>query len=77
MQLYDFEVLNGDEIIAAEPAVPLCDTRAAWPKIAKIAKKITLPGCRIRVRAQPARRSFSSARPLHNVTPTRASLPEK
>ena len=52
MQLYDFEVLNGDEIIAAEPAVPLCDTRAAWPKIAKIAKKITLPGCRIRVREQ-------------------------
>ena len=49
MQLYDFEVLNGEEIIAAEPAVLLCDTRAAWPKIAKIAKKITLPGCRIRV----------------------------
>ena len=52
MQLYDFEVLNGEEIIAAEPAVPLCDARAAWPKIAKIAKKITLPGCRIRVREQ-------------------------
>jgi hypothetical protein len=52
MQLYDFEVLNGEEIIAAEPAVPLGDTRAAWPKIAKIAKKITLPGCRIRVRQQ-------------------------
>jgi hypothetical protein len=45
-------VLNGDEIIAAESAVPLCDTRAAWPKIANIAKKITLRGCRIRVREQ-------------------------
>jgi hypothetical protein len=52
MQLYDFEVLNGEEIVAAEPAVPLSDARAAWPKIAKIAKKITLPGCRIRVREQ-------------------------
>ena len=52
MQLYDFEVLNGDEIIAAEPAVALCDTRAAWPKIAKIARRITRPGCRIRVREQ-------------------------
>ena len=52
MQFYDFEVLKGEEIIAAEPSVPLPDTRAAWPKIAKIAEKITLPGCRIRVREQ-------------------------
>jgi hypothetical protein len=52
MQFYDFEVLKGEEIISAEPSVPLLDTRAAWPKIAKIAMKITLPGCRIRVREQ-------------------------
>jgi hypothetical protein len=52
VQHYSFEVLKGDEIIAAEPRVPLLDTRAAWPKIAKIAKKITVPGCRIRVREQ-------------------------
>ena len=52
MQFYDFEVLKGEEIIAAEPSVPLPDTRAAWPKIAKIATTITLPGCRIRVREQ-------------------------
>jgi hypothetical protein len=45
-------VLKGEEIIAAEASVLLPDTRAAWPKIAKIAKKITLPGCRIRVREQ-------------------------
>jgi hypothetical protein len=52
VQFYDFEVLKGEEIIAAERSVPLPDTRAAWPKIAKIAKKITLSGCRIRVREQ-------------------------
>jgi len=50
VQFYDFEVLKGEEIIAAELSVPLHDTRAAWPKIAKIAKRISLPGCRIRVR---------------------------
>jgi hypothetical protein len=52
MQFYSFEVLKGDEIIVAEPRVPLLDTRAAWPKIARIAQKITVPGCRIRVREQ-------------------------
>jgi hypothetical protein len=52
MPLYDFEVLKGEEIIAAEPGVLLLDTRAAWPKIARMAKRISLPGCRIRVREQ-------------------------
>ena len=52
MQFYSFEVLKGEEVIAAEPFVPLLDTRAAWPKIARMAKKITMPGCRIRVREQ-------------------------
>jgi hypothetical protein len=52
MEFYDFEVLKGEEIIATEPSVPLHDTRAAWPKIAKMAKQIKLPGCRIRVREQ-------------------------
>ena len=51
MQLYQFEVLKGEEVISAEPAVPLI-TKAAWPKIAKLAKSINLPGCRIRVREQ-------------------------
>ena len=52
MQLYQFEVLKGEEVISAEPAVPLYNTKAAWPKIAKLAKSINLPGCRIRVREQ-------------------------
>ena len=52
MPLYDFEILKGEEIIAAEPGVLLLDTRAAWPKIARMAKRISLPGCRIRVREQ-------------------------
>jgi hypothetical protein len=52
MQLYQFEVLRGEDIIAVEPSVPLHNTKAAWPKIIKMAKSINLPGCRIRVREQ-------------------------
>ena len=52
MQLYNFEVLSGEDIVAVQHSVPLHDTKAAWPKIAKIAKSISLPGCRIRVREQ-------------------------
>jgi hypothetical protein len=52
VQFYDFEVLKGEEIIAIEPSVPLLDTRGAWPRIAKMSKRISLPGCRIRVRDQ-------------------------
>ena len=52
MQLYQFEVLKGEEVISAEPSVPLHDTKAVWPKIAKLAKSIKLPGCLIRVREQ-------------------------
>jgi hypothetical protein len=50
MQVYNFEVLNGEDVIAVQPSVPLRDTKAAWPKIAKIAKSISLPHCLIRVR---------------------------
>jgi len=35
MQLYNCEVLKGEEVIATEPSVPLNDPKAAWPKIAK------------------------------------------
>jgi hypothetical protein len=52
MQLYQFEVLKGEEVISAEPAVLLQNTKAAWPKIAKLARSISSPGCRIRVREQ-------------------------
>jgi hypothetical protein len=50
MQLYNFEVLSGEDVVAVQPSVPLRDTRAAWPKIVKIAKSVGLPNCRIRVR---------------------------
>jgi hypothetical protein len=49
---YDFEVLQGDEVIASERAVALDSARAAWPKILKLASDLDLPGCRIRVREQ-------------------------
>ena len=52
MQLYQFEVLRGEDVISVEPSVPLYNTKAAWPKIIKMAKSIKLPGCRIRVREQ-------------------------
>lgn len=52
MQFYNFEVLRGEDVIAVQPSVPLRDIKSAWPKIAKIARSISLPGCRIRVREQ-------------------------
>ena len=52
MQLYQFEVLRGEEVISAELSVPLSNTKAAWPKISKLAKSIKSPGYRIRVREQ-------------------------
>jgi hypothetical protein len=50
VELYDFEVLRGEEVIAAEQSIPLYSPRAAWPKIIKLAKSLNLPGCRIRVK---------------------------
>jgi hypothetical protein len=50
VELYDFEVLSGDEIITAERSVPLYGPRAAWPKIVKLAKRLKHPGYRIRVK---------------------------
>jgi hypothetical protein len=52
VELYDFEVLRGDEVISAERSVPLYSPRAAWPKIIKLAKSLKAPGCRIRVKEQ-------------------------
>jgi hypothetical protein len=49
---YDFEVLKGEEVIAAERSVPLYSPKAAWPRIIKLAKGLTLGGCRIRVKEQ-------------------------
>ena len=50
MQSYDFEIVKGDETILAERSIWLRDTRAAWPRIAKLAKSVASPGCLIRVR---------------------------
>lgn len=50
MPRYNFEVLNRDEVVFSEPSVVLDDARAVWPKIKKLAKRVALPGCRIRVR---------------------------
>ena len=52
MQFYDFEVLRGDEVIAAERAVALDNSRAAWPKVIGLAEGVEADGCRIRVREQ-------------------------
>jgi hypothetical protein len=52
VQFYDFEVLQGDDVIAAERAVALDDSRAAWPKVIGLAKGLPSQGCRIRVREQ-------------------------
>jgi hypothetical protein len=52
MELFDFEVLRGDETIAATRSVPLPDQSAAWPRIATLAKTVAEPGCRIRVTNQ-------------------------
>jgi hypothetical protein len=50
VEYYDFEVIKGDVVISAETFVALENSRAAWPKVLKIAHKLDLPGCRIRVR---------------------------
>ena len=52
MQYFDFEVLQGDDVIVAERAVALDDSRAAWPKVVGMASALDMPGCRIRVREQ-------------------------
>jgi hypothetical protein len=49
MHLYDFEVLRDGAVIAAKRAIRLPDTRAAWPEIARLAKRFDEPGCKIRV----------------------------
>jgi hypothetical protein len=47
---YDFEILQDDNVIAAETSVPLDSPRAAWPKIIDLANTLDLPGGSIRVR---------------------------
>ncbi len=49
MRVYDFEVLKDGAVIAATRSLALADIRAAWPLIAKLAKRFE-PGCKIRVK---------------------------
>ena len=43
-------MLRDGAVIAAEQTVALPDTRAAWPKIAELAKAFDEPGHKIRVK---------------------------
>ena len=52
MNTYDFEVIKGEEIIAAERSVPLYSPKAAWPRVVSLARSLGLTGCRIRVKEQ-------------------------
>jgi hypothetical protein len=47
-----FVVQEGRKLLRSNPRFPSSNTKAAWPKIAKMAKSINLPGCRIGVREQ-------------------------
>jgi hypothetical protein len=50
MGVYDFEVLKDGAVVAAKQTIALPDTRAAWPKIAELAKTFHEPGHKIRVK---------------------------
>jgi hypothetical protein len=58
MMRYHFEVLSGDQIVAAERSVALPSPRAAWPWIARIARKAHPPTHRIRVTNQSGETMF-------------------
>ena len=55
MHLYDFEVLNDGAVVATERDVRLHDARAAWPEVARLARRHDQPGCKIRVKDQTGR----------------------
>jgi hypothetical protein len=52
VQRYDFEVMEGDETVAAERSVELSSPTAVWSRIAELAKALYAPGRTIRVRNQ-------------------------
>jgi len=54
MRVYDFEVLKDGAVIAATRSLALADIRAAWPEIAKLAKRFEA-GCKIRVKDEAGR----------------------
>jgi hypothetical protein len=58
MMRYHFDVLSGENIVAAERSVALPCPTAAWPWIARIAKKAHPPNRRIRVTDQSGETVF-------------------
>ncbi len=55
MLLYDFEVLKDGAVVAIERAVLLHDARAAWPEVARLARRYDERGCKIRVKDESGR----------------------
>ena len=51
MQLYNFEVLNGDRLVSGAQATMSC-ARSTWRRIAGLALEATDPSWRIRVTDQ-------------------------
>lgn len=49
IELYDFAVLNGDEVIVKEESIALPDMKAAWSQVERLARSVDEKGCRIRV----------------------------
>ena len=52
MTTYNFNVLNGDETVAAIQSVILGNSRAIWPKVAELAWSVGEAGGQIRVTDQ-------------------------
>jgi protein-disulfide isomerase-like protein with CxxC motif len=52
MERYDFEVMEGDEAVAAVPSIELPNTAALWSRIAELARAVYAPGRTIRVTNQ-------------------------
>ncbi len=50
MHICDFEVLRDGAVVAARLSLVLPDIRAAWPKIAELARRYDAPGYKIRVK---------------------------
>ena len=71
MGVYDFEVLKDGAVIAAEQTVALPDTRAAWPKIAELRRRLM---SRAVSRTRPAELSSSLASWRFAAAPTRSRL---
>jgi hypothetical protein len=70
MGVYDFEVLKDGGVIAAEQTVALPDTRAAWPKIAELRRRLMSRATKSVSRTRPAELSSSLASLRFAAAPT-------